>query len=36
MDYTFFGDSPFLLKMGIVAVAVVILGVMIRKKKTDS
>ncbi len=33
MDYAFLGESEFLIKMGIVAVAVVVLGIMIRRRK---
>ena len=33
MDYAFLGESEFLIKMGIVAVAVVVLGIMLRMRK---
>lgn len=33
MDYTILGESEFLIEMGIVAVAVIILGIMIRRRK---
>ena len=33
MDYAFLGESEFPIKMGIVAVGVVVLGIMLRMRK---
>ena len=36
MDYAFLGESDFLIKMGIVAIAVVALGIMLRIRNPAS